>query len=211
MTSLDTSALQSLALRGKSKTERPGWRPLELSELNPGLYLGCDQSLAAAGLVLFEVGAERDRWTVHVAQKITIVRTEHSGWEDILQRALTLDSHFKSFMHAWITDSDWDDIMAVHEAPPIGGGKLVNPEISLIAAYAFRCATLGLRQLPMVRRQDHAKLICGNGNATKAQHHAALKPYFEHIRGSTAITNEATRDALSVAIFAARRARKDPS
>jgi len=59
--------------------------------------------------------------------------------------------------------------------------------------------------LPMMRRQDHCKLVCGNANADKRAHHAALKLLFPHIAGSELVTNEATRDALSVALATAQR------
>jgi hypothetical protein len=93
----------------------------------------------------------------------------------------------------------------VHESPPIGHGKLVNREIPLLASREYRRAAGGFPILPMIRRQDHAKLICGNSSASKKEHHAALRVYFPAIDGSETVTNEATRDALSVALAAAIR------
>lgn len=201
---LDLSGLENFAAKRPVKV-KPEWAPLLLEDLHPGTYLACDQSLRACGVVLFEVFADRDRWSVHMAQKFAVEPTEVTGWEDILRRVATLEVRLRFYVDQWIHAADWGEVRAVHEAPPIGHGKLSNPEISLITAYAYRRATEGLVMLPMVRRQDHARLICGKSDASKTEHHRALRALFVRITGSELVTNEATRDALSVALMAAKR------
>jgi hypothetical protein len=212
MTQLDTSALKAL----RDKKPKKAWRPLKLSTLAEGLYLGADPSLTAFGLVLFEVLPEQ-RYAVHMAEQFTTSEVE-TGWEDTLQRAELLQTDLARWFWKWLT-TGWGRVYAVHEAPPVGGGKIFRPEASLISGYAFRAAlisvfgdkgTLGqlqpVRMLPMVRRQDHARLICGDPNADKKTHHEALKDLFDGIRGADElITNGAKRDALSVALCAAHR------
>lgn len=203
--SLDTSALQHLRDKPptKAKAKKPDWEPLDLLDLHPGTYLACDQSLAACGLVLFEVMPERDHWAIHMAQKIVGGRTE--GWEETLQSSMRLQALIYAWVASWVHGTDWGTVRAVHEAPPTGGGRFLKPELSLVSAHAFRSATQGFPLLPMVRRQDHCKAICGNANAKKPVHHAALKRYLPLISGGDLITNEAHRDALSVALTAAKR------
>lgn len=205
---LDLTALQALKTRPRRKAElaKDAWIPLQLPDLQPGTYLACDQSLTAAGLVLFEVSADRDRWTVHMAQQISVDKVEATGWEELYQRTETLQARMTAYVQQWIVGTDWGDVLAVNEHPPIGGGRLQRTEVSVITGYAFRQATAGMRRLPMVRRQDHCHLICGDRNAPKTEHHAWLRRYYPKIDGAQElVTNGGTRDALSVALFAARR------
>lgn len=205
MSDLDLSGLKSLRTGGEvkaAKTKKTTWEPLDLRDLQPGTYLACDQSLGATGLVLFEVMPERDRWSVHMAQKLD--GGGNANWEEALSSAARLQALMVGWIHSWVIGTDWGDVKAVHEAPPIGGGRIMRPESSLLGAFAFRNA-IGFPLLPMVRRQDHAKLICGNANAKKPIEHASLKQLFPQITGSELITNEAHRDALCVALAAARR------
>jgi len=202
---LDLTGLKGLKDKSgvKAAKAKPDWSPLDLTTLHPGTYLACDQSLGATGLVLFEVMPDRDRWSVHMTQKI--VGGEAHNWEETLTSAARLQALMMAWIDQWVAGTDWGTIRAVHEAPPTGGGRFLKPELSLVSAHAFRTAAGGFPLLPMVRRQDHARLICGNGNAKKPVHHAALKLLFPQISGSELITNEAHRDALSVALTAAKR------
>lgn len=199
---VDLSALQALKDKPAKKPRTAPWEPLDLQTLHTGTYFACDPSLGATGVVLFEVFSF-DRWAVHMAQKFVGGRTE--GWEETLQSTAYLHQQLDHWVQTWIRSSDWGAVHAVHESPPTGGGKFLKPELSLLSGYAWRVATNGYPRLPMVRRQDHCKLICGNANADKAVHHAALKKFFPDIVGSELVTNEALRDALSIAIFAAHR------
>lgn len=203
---LDLTGLKGLKDKGEVRAAKakPDWAPLDLTTLHPGTYLACDQSLGATGLVLFEVMPDRDRWSVHMAQKI--VGGETHNWEETLTSSLRLQALIRAWIDHWVAGTDWGTVRAVHEAPPTGGGRFLKPELSLVSAHAFRTAASGFLMLPMVRYQDHSYLICGVRNTKdKKVHHAALKQLFPQIYGSELITNEAHRDALSVALAAAKR------
>lgn len=203
---LDLSALQAIKDRKpKRKSTAREWSPLQLDSLHAGTYLAADPSLTAFGLVLFEVTPEHE-CAVHLAQKKEIPQTEHTSHEDLLQRVKSLEEWLYAYVAQWVKSSDWGHVRAVHEAPPMGRGKLVKPEISLMTSYAWRNATWGIERLPMVRRQNHAWLLCGDGSVKdKRVYHAPLKELLSQVRGGEQITNEATRDAMSVALFAAHR------
>jgi hypothetical protein len=206
--SMDLSGLQALRTGGevkakKTNAKKPLWESLDLTTLQPGTYLACDQSLTACGVVLFEVMPERDRWAVHMAQKL--VGGENANPEESLQSAERLHALIYTYVGQWISGTDWGHVRAVHEHPPVGGGAIRRPESSYLSSLAFRLATAHIPRLPMVRKQDHAWLICGDRFADKKKHHAQLKLLYDRIDGSELVTNEATRDALSVALFAAKR------
>jgi hypothetical protein len=212
MTDIDTSALTNLGGKRKApKTTRAPWQPLDLATLHPGTYLACDQSLGAAGVVLFEVmqmgSSDVRRYVVHMAETFVGGRTE--GYDEVLDSAQMLQLALSIWVNKWVRGTDWGQpILTVHEGIPTGGGRYLKPELSLVSAMAFRTATAGWTRLPSVRYQDHAYLICGKrGEKDKKVHHAALKGYFDQIQGSELITNEAKRDALSVALAAAHRGR----
>jgi hypothetical protein len=204
MSELDRSALVNLATH-RAKKDKPNWRPVDLATLHDGTYLAADPSLSGFGLVFFEV-AQPHR-AVHFSKTFAVgPQSAVKGWEDVLTRARMLQDRIAAYLAQWVFSTDWGVVHAVHESPPIGHGKLVSPEIALIASYAFRQAVGDLPVLPMVRRQDHAKLVCGNPNATKQNHHRAVRGLLPAITGGEEwITNESHRDALSVAITAAHR------
>lgn len=204
------AALNAVAKRADQK-KKPDWQPLDLATLQPGTYLAADPSLTAFGLVLFEVASEQ-RYTVHMATAFRTVQVA-SGHEDTLLRTELLQAQLEGWLGRWLVGHDWGHLYAVHESPPIGQLRHSKFEISLLTGYAFRAALTAvlvgrseLSLLPMVRRQDHARLICGDPNADKKLHHAALKEHFDAIGGADEwITNEATRDALACALYAAKR------
>ena len=202
MTQIDTSALGGLKTGKPAK--KAAWEPLMLADLLPGRYLACDQSLKAAGLVLFQVGDQVPR--IVDATALTTDETGVDGWEDVLQRTEQLQHRIRD----WMLLQGYpfrEPVYSVHEAPPVGGGSpFLKPELSLVTAYAFRQATEGSVRLPMVRPQDHKRILCGDANASKTVAHSALKRlYLPHIMGNGMITNAAHRDALSVALVAASR------
>lgn len=209
---LDLAALEEMRTKPKGAKRSPSWEPLQLSSLYPGTYLAADPSILAFGLVLFEVAPDQ-RYAVHMAEQFVTREGDVAGHEDTLRRTETIQSLIECWLRQWVVDHDWGTVRAVHEAPPMGGLSRSKFEISLITGYAYRAALKnvyreqgGIAMLPMVRRQDHAKLVCGDGNADKKIHHAALKEHFDAIRGADElITNAAKRDALSVALTAAKR------
>jgi hypothetical protein len=203
VSALQTAGLVELASR-RSRKPRPTRQRLDLAALQHGSYLAADPSLSGFGLVLLEVAGSGV--AVHLSQTFAVPPSEeHSGWEDILVRVEALQAKLVAYLDQWVARTDWGQIRVVHEAPPIGHGKLLNPEIPLLASREFRRATAAYPMLAMVRRQDHARLVCGNPNATKIEHHRALKGFYPALRGAEIVTNAATRDALSVGLYAAQR------
>lgn len=208
--SADNLALQAIAELGteagrrKAAKAKEVWSPLDFNRLRDGRYVACDPSLGATGIVMVRI-IEHSPMVVFSATVASTYGT--SGWENVLQSAAELQER----LSRWLITNVWDDIpwLAVHEAPPTGGGKFLKPELSLIAGYAFRRAvdhSGNGSMLPMVRPQDHKRLICGNANADKKTHHKALKELFPRISGAAEmVTNEGQRDALSIALTAATR------
>lgn len=211
---LDLSGLNDLKGKRKAKA-KPPWQPLSLSTLHPGTYLAADPSITAFGLVLFEVSPDQ-RYAVHMAEQFKTESGLVAGHEDTLWRAEVIEGLIQSWLQTWMVGHDWGHVYAVHEAPPIGNLRHSKFEYSLVTGLGFRLALRAAYQdrrseislLPMVRRQDHARLICGDPDAKKPVHHAALKEHFDAIRDADElITNEAKRDALSIALYAAHRER----
>lgn len=203
MTGVNTAALLGLKTPVEKKTA--SWSRLDLHSLHPGTYMAADPSFSAFGLVLFEVMPDRDEWCVHMAQTLATGKIDATGWEETYRRTEQLQARLAVYVQQWVVGVDWGTVYAVNEAPPIGGGKMNRPEASQFGGYAFRQATQSMHRLPMVRKQDHAYLLCGDRNASKSVHHAQLKAHLPMIRGGELITNEALRDALSVAMCAAHR------
>jgi len=199
---LDLSGLEKLKAKRPPK-KKPEWQPLDLNTLHAGTYLAADQSISAFGLVLFEVTPE-GQYAVHMAQKFS--QSPYEGHEGLLRNVELLEAELASYIRQWVSSHDWGVVRAVHETPPVNKGRMARPEVSLLTAYAWRRVTSSLPRLPSVGRQHHCLLICGNGNADKKIHHAALKELCQHqVRGFELVTNEAHRDALSIALAAAKR------
>jgi hypothetical protein len=161
--------------------------------------LAVDQSLSATGMVWLAVG--RRELTVYQAWTFRSEAGEDAdGHEQNLQRAMDLGNQIDDVIRV----VHQDVAHVVHEGPPVGGGRIMRPESSLLAALALRqaAALWEVPIAPMVQPQTHKRIVCGNGNATKKEEHAALAqlaatlPILDYDR----VTNEAIRDALCVAL-----------
>lgn len=199
--SIDTTRLESL--RGKLVARRDPWRAPVIEDFaahaGKTRILAVDQSLSATGMVWLAVG--KKELTVYGAWTFrSEAGADVEGHEENLQRALSLGTQID-----WVLWEVHRNVACVvHEGPPVGGGRILRPESSLLAALALRQAATR-REVPiapMVQPQTHKRVVCGNGNATKKEEHAALAqlattlPILEYQR----VTNEATRDALCVAL-----------
>lgn len=182
------------------------WTPLDLTKLPDCNIIACDPSLTALGLVLLEVCD--GEVTVHGAEKLSTVPTDRKGWDDTFYRSRVMESLVAAYMDKMVTNSD---VLAVNEAPPAGGGDFVRIESSALTGYGFQSVAeeLGLQIDRTVTPQSHKKLISGNHLAKKTEHHTALKKLMVDIRGSEAVKNEATRDALSIGLYVAHRRGQD--
>jgi hypothetical protein len=187
---------------------KKAWTPPTLDKLAYGQVVAIDQSLTATGIVALL--HDTSGLSVKYSTVVGTGPTDQGGYEDSLQRAmkmeLMLEGVFGNFDGYW---------RFVHEAPPVGGGKIMRPEASLLSAMAVRSAlrNKGKNDVdPMIRAQDHKKFVCGNGNADKKTHHKELMEMMVSfsLRDAHQITNEAKRDALSIGLFYLHRRWKRP-
>lgn len=180
------------------------WQQLDLATLPNCRILACDPSLTATGLVFIEI--HESEVYVLGAEKVGVPATDKVGWEDTFLRAHMLRAALKPVIGGWLHDFGREMVEAVHEAPPVGSGML-RKESSILAGYAFEEITDELGTFPgqLVTPNAHKFLTCGNGRAKKKEHHDALKDLLPTIIDGKCITNEALRDALSIALYAAHR------
>jgi len=197
---INTAGLKAISTKARVPRRDP-WRPPTMADLSKHegrRIIAVDQSLSATGLVVIHVHADH----------LSILRTETlrgmadknaEGYEETLQRALSLGKQLATKLGV---TPDIDEI--VHEGVPIGGGKIVRPESSLMASLALRqeAGLWGIPVSPMVQPQTHRRVICGKPGATKKEEHEALATLAGSlpILGYEIVTNEATRDALCVGI-----------
>jgi hypothetical protein len=163
------------------------------------MILAADQSLSAAGLVVIRV--DTDHLDILRATTLRGMATEGAeGYEETLQKALNLSKQL--IKEIGQVPAGVEEL--VHEGIPIGGGKIVRPESSLMASLALRQAAMrwDMPVKAMVQPQSHRRVICGNPSASKKEEHEALATLVPAlpIAGYGHVTNEATRDALCVGI-----------
>lgn len=192
--SLDFTALGDLARQSPGKT-KAGWQPLTRDDLGYGQVLAFDQSLTATGWVL--LGHDLDRLVVHHAGRWAAVTegsdvaTSLSRGTQVYSRARMTFEHYRNVCDAF-----------VHESPPNPAAVKGGGYSSLLAAQSLRDAAFASGiTMEMLGAQPGKKLVCGNANADKKTAHAALKACYPWIEGAEKVTNEATRDALIVALL----------
>jgi hypothetical protein len=144
---------------------------------------------------------------VRGAEKLSTAPTSRRGWEDTFYRAELMEALLAALVSNWCEFEGSADLVAVHEAPPAGGGDFTRIESTILTGYGFRSVMSEneIEVLKTVTPQAHKKLLCGNHLASKKEHHEAVKKLLPKIRNSVLISNEATRDALSIALYAAWR------
>lgn len=200
--SVNTAKLE--ALRDKPRISRADpWRAPVMEDFaahaGKTRILAVDQSLSATGMVWLAVGTKEltvyEAWTFR-----SEAHEDADGHEENLQRAMHLGTQIERVI--WEIHRNVAHI--VHEGPPVGGGKILRPESSLLAALALRqaAARWEVPVTSMVQPQTHRRVICGNQRATKKEEHEALAQLAATlpIQDYDKITNEATRDALCVGI-----------
>ena len=194
------------ALRAKQPI-KARWTPPTVSDLQHGRVLAFDQSLAATGaVVLNHIGLGGP--TIIAAKVISTPATteEKSTRESDVHRALILRQRITEWLRTLLIDG----IVVVHEAVP-EGPYIHRIESSLLSALAVRiaCEDYGvpLASTPSIPARTHKKFACGNANASKSEHGNAIKKLGAEmpIGNFNLISNEATRDALSVALCALGR------
>jgi hypothetical protein len=184
------------------KTRKPVWRPPQWTDFRAGSVIAFDPSLSATGVVALSFDPDRGFW-VHAARKLPNPDVDATGNEGNFRKALVLTEAVNQWRAYLPEAAQWP---FVHEAPPVGGGRIRAPESALLASLAIRQAMLGSECLPMVTPAAHKHFICGNSKADKRAHHMALDNFvaddWDHFRQ---VTNEATRDALSIALYALKK------
>lgn len=138
-------------VKAKPKEGSPTFKPDDL-------LLCVDQSLAKSGWILGR--GDRVMVTTGVLAK---------GKDVTLDGLATFTRADDLFLEALALIKEIKPMVVVHERPPVGGGRMVRPESSIMSAVAWRNAAK-LCKVPtlMVARQKAAKLLTGNGNAKKA-------------------------------------------
>lgn len=190
------------AVRDSKPSPRETWRPPQIADLSDEVVIAFDQSLnATAAMCAHRTG---DTFAV---RSVTMFKGTAapgaSGIEEELQKGTSLYHQYLQFLMR-MKGFHRDEMVVVHESPPVGATNLRAVESSLLAAQALRLAAdrLDIPVAPMVMIQRHKKAICGNGQADKAEAHRALAQLAEEwpIRGYERVSNADKRDALCVAI-----------
>jgi hypothetical protein len=206
---MNTDALLALrSMKDQQKTQKAAsaWTPPTLADLKHGRLLAFDQSLSACGVVVMT--SDDTGITVRDAHVMQVPPTDAKrSREHMLRRGLLLMDEIVNWYQRSVPDGGWS---VVYEAVP-EGGSIRSPESSLLAAMALLMASRSFRGitplLEPVPAQTHKRFTCGNRNATKTEHHAALMQWGHDVgvRGLEHLTNEGKRDAFSVGVYALRR------
>lgn len=169
-----------------------------LVDLGYGRVVAVDQSLAACGLAVICHDAEGLR-----VQAAITLHTEGHGRLDH-ETDLARCWELSVLVQRWLADTldRPHRYHLVYEAVPSGGGRLMHTGSSLLAAAALRFGAGPLRVALPVPARAHKRFVCGDANAKKSVHHAALKSLATSlpIDGFGLVTNEAIRDSVSVGL-----------
>jgi len=185
---------------------KKGWKALDLSTLPGGTWLAADPSISAFGMVLFNI--RNGQVEILEATTLKTDPTPAGGWASNFSRGLRIEDQVFNVLEEWCDAySIYSLATAVHEAPPAGGGTIMRPESTILGGFAFQsaCSDLHIQMDDLVTPQAHKSLLCGNHIAKKQEHHNAIRNLLPQIFESRLITNEATRDALSIGLYAAHR------
>lgn len=195
--SLDFSGLGDLA-RKTPEQVKIGWQPPTIDDFGYGTVLAFDQSLTATGCIVVEHTYPRGI----IVQSAAKWSTKYDGKDVLtsLKRGVEVFEQARSILRV---AKDIGVNAIVHESPPNPAAVKGGGYSSLLAAQALHCAAWD-RGMPieMLGAQPAKKLVCGKGTADKTTAHAALKIHvLPWIVNSQQVTNEATRDALMVALL----------
>lgn len=195
--SLDFSGLGDLA-RKTPEQVKIGWQPPTIDDLGYGTVLAFDQSLTATGCVI--VAHHPRGLLVHTADKWS---TKREGKDVLTSLRRGTEVFDGACMAIETARSVYGAEAVVHESPPNPQAVKGGGYSSLLAAQALHCAAWSRGvEIEMLGAQPAKKLVCGKGTADKTTAHAALKEHvLPWVINSDRVTNEATRDALMVALL----------
>jgi hypothetical protein len=207
---VNTEALESFS--AKKAPSKTAWHPPEITDFQyryARTVMAFDPSLRACGAVALTITSVRGMpiIAVHAGKKFVTADHAMGGFEESLRKTLELSEQIGPWILNEMRGFHLAGIEFVHEGPPVGGGKLIRPEAALLggAALRFALTPLNLTVEPMIQPQTHKRLWCGprskNQTITKKEHHDAMMARAQElgVLGLDKITNEATRDAFSVA------------
>lgn len=181
------------------KPRKGAWKAPRAEDFAYRNLIAFDPSLNATGVVA--VSSTPQGIVIREAHKFPNPSVgDAQGNEEHFRKGIALIGNITQ----WRTDcsidiTSWE---YVHEAPPIGGGRIKHPESALLGSMAVRTSMWFHNCLGMVSPAAHKKYICGNAKADKVEEHRELKAIadFLDFQGFDLITNEAKRDALCVAL-----------
>jgi Holliday junction resolvasome RuvABC endonuclease subunit len=184
------------ALSGLSTSDKamPGIAPL--APRFEGKIACFDQTLSKTGAALLVCRASK---LVPMRSMMFKPTTEEEGNEANFFKGVELHNAYR----IWLVSHEV--ALVAHESPPVGGGKLMRPESSLMAALALRIACDGLG-LPvvMVRPQDVKKRLTGNAKAEKKDVKLAIEQFIPEV-SDLRPWNQDVSDAIGVGIVASER------
>lgn len=183
---------------GSTSPKTTPWRAPRASDFDYGYILAFDQSLSACGAVA--LSSSEEGLVIEAAHKFPAFEVNETGNEASFLKAVLLTHAITDWRLAeGFTAVRW---AFVHEAPPVGGGRIREPESALLSGMSVRLSLNQFRCEGMVTPAQHKKFICGNAKADKKEQHAALAELAITlpIINYHLITNEAKRDALCIAL-----------
>lgn len=180
------SGLSKFRVDELDKTPR---KPSRIQVNFEGLVLAFDQTLSSTGWCLM-----RSKGYIVEAVRTGMCTTnaENKGSDQDLVRGELIFNQFQTVIE------NNEPMWIVHEAPPVGGGKLSRPESSLLAALALRIAAAQyVTPLTMIHARKAKNRLTGNPGATKKEVREGVlwqlptitdfKPLNEHVYDAAAI------------------------
>lgn len=183
--------LERFAAGAKPEPEPTLWTPKPVWE---GQIVAFDQTMSATGWACVHADATGDV-TVHKTGMCVTDTLGIKGYGDYMERVALLRRQIRQALR--------DTPTAVgHEEPPMGGGKMNNPDSSLVAGAIVRCVA-DERDLPvvMVHAKHAKKVITGNGNADKKLVRQHLERALPSMKGLKPM-NYNVSDAIAIAVVA---------
>lgn len=181
-------------LKATAKAE-PGIAPL--APIFVGAMACWDQTLSKTGGAIIRV---TQSGSIVPMRTIMLEPTStEEGNEGNFDKVVQLHRHFVAIL------TRENVKLVAHESPPVGGGKLMRPESSLMAATALRiaCDTLGITVV-MYRAQDVKLRLTGDKKASKAEVKAAIERLIPDVKALKP-WNQDVSDAIGVGIHASER------
>jgi Holliday junction resolvasome RuvABC endonuclease subunit len=169
--------------------EREVVRPIRMA----GRVLAFDQTLGATGYAVLDVVEG-----IIAVREVGMVPTnagQFTGHEGNLVMALQIRHGVKRLLEIH------QPVLVGHEMPPVGGGRLMRPDSSLMAAEAIRISADDMAiPVAMKAPQSIKRRLTGNGTADKKEVRVALDRMFPTL-AQMKPRNDNTYDAVGVGVL----------